>query len=113
MIHDRGAVAMVGAGVSIAIAALRTAAERDRVPVVGGDVTAEDWVRSPYLFPSDGAPLTSYDGGVIEAAKQAQGPGKAGLFYCVEASICTGLKTNYPHARSGRGPRSARFRPSH
>jgi branched-chain amino acid transport system substrate-binding protein len=103
MIHDRGAVAMVGGGVPIAIAALRTAAERDRVPVVGGDVTAEDWVRSPYLFPTGGAPLTSYDGGVIEAAKQAPGPRKAGLLYCVEASICTGLKTNYPHSAERAG----------
>jgi len=103
MMHDRGAVAMVGGGVPIAIAALRTAAERDRVPVVGGDVTAEDWVRSPYLFPTGGAPLTSYDGGVIEAAKLAQGPRKAGLFYCVEASICTGLKTNYPRSAQRAG----------
>jgi branched-chain amino acid transport system substrate-binding protein len=103
MIHDRGAVAMVGAGVPIAIAALRTAAERDKVPVVGGDVTAEDWVHSPYLFPTGGAPLTSYDGGVIEAAKQARGPRKAGLFYCVEASICTGLKNNYPHSAQRAG----------
>ncbi|GAA0604142.1 hypothetical protein GCM10009547_02400 [Sporichthya brevicatena] len=111
LIHDRGAVAIVGGGVPIAIAALRTAAERDRVPVVGGDVTAEDWVQSPYLFPTGGAPLTSYDGGVIDAARVAEGPRKAGLFYCVEASICTGLKNNFPksaeRAQAALGPIAA------
>ncbi|HEX3610094.1 MAG TPA: ABC transporter substrate-binding protein [Sporichthyaceae bacterium] len=106
IVHDRGAVAVVGAGAPIAIAALRTAAERDKVPVVGGDITAEDWVQSPYLFPTGGAPLTSYDGGVIEATKQTPGTRKAGLLYCVEASICTGLKNNYPKSveRAGAEP---------
>jgi branched-chain amino acid transport system substrate-binding protein len=96
MVHDQGAVAMVGAGVPIAMAALRTAAERDRVPVVGGDVTAVDWVQSPYLFPMGGAPLTAVDGGTIEAVKIAPKPAKAGIFYCVEAAICTDLKNNFP-----------------
>jgi branched-chain amino acid transport system substrate-binding protein len=103
LIHDRGAVALVGGGVPIAIAALRTAAERDKVPVVGGDVTAVDWVQSPYLFPTGGTPLTSYDGGVIDAAKVAKGPLKAGIFYCVEASICTGLKNNLPKSAQRAG----------
>jgi branched-chain amino acid transport system substrate-binding protein len=107
IIHDKGAIAMVGGGVPIAIAALRSAAERDKVPVVGGDITAVDWVQSPYLFPTGGAPLTSYDGGLVEAAATLKGTVKAGIFYCVEASICTGLKNNFPksvqraHAQQG------------
>ncbi|HUR75359.1 MAG TPA: ABC transporter substrate-binding protein [Sporichthya sp.] len=103
LVKDRGAVAIVGGGVPIAIAALRTSAERDKVPVVGGDVTAVDWVQSPYLFPTGGTPLTSYDGGVIDAAKVAKGPLKAGIFYCVEASICTGLKNNLPKSAERAG----------
>ncbi len=103
LVNDRGAVAIVGGGVPIAIAALRTSAERDKVPVVGGDVTAVDWVQSPYLFPTGGTPLTSYDGGVIDAAKVAKGPLKAGIFYCVEASICTGLKNNLPKSAERAG----------
>jgi branched-chain amino acid transport system substrate-binding protein len=107
IMHDKGAIAMVGGGVPIAIAALRSAAERDKIPVVGGDITAVDWVQSPYLFPTGGAPLTSYDGGVVEAASAIKGTVKAGIFYCVEASICTGLKNNFPksvqraHAEAG------------
>ncbi|HEY2832766.1 MAG TPA: ABC transporter substrate-binding protein [Sporichthyaceae bacterium] len=96
IIHDKGGIAMVGGGVPIAIAALRSAAERDKVPVVGGDITAVDWTQSPYLFPTGGAPLTSYDGAVVEAAALVKGTPKAGIFYCVEASICTGLKNNFP-----------------
>lgn len=103
MVNERGAVAVVGGGVPIAIAALRSSAERDKVPVVGGDVTAVDWVQSPYLFPTGGTPLTSYDGGVIDAARVAQGPLKAGIFYCVEASICTSLKNNLPKSAERAG----------
>jgi branched-chain amino acid transport system substrate-binding protein len=97
-IKARGAVAMVGAGVPIAIAALRSAAERDGIPVVGGDVTAVDWTQSPLLFPTGGAPLTAYDGATAEAAQvamQKDGKVKAGLIYCVEASICTSIKSNF------------------
>ena len=104
LVHDRGAVAMVGAGVSIAIAALRSAAERDRVPVVGGDVTAEDWVQSPYLFPTGGTPLAAYDGAVADATRAVtDGPAKAGIFYCVEASICSGIKNNFPNSAKRAG----------
>jgi branched-chain amino acid transport system substrate-binding protein len=100
---EKGAIAMVGGGVPIAIAALRSAAERDRIPVVGGDITAVDWVESPYMFPTGGAPLTSYDGGLIEAAAATKGPVKTGIFYCVEASICTALKNNFPQSTKRAG----------
>ena len=99
LVHNRGAVAVVGAGVPVAAGALRSAAERDKVPVVGGDVTATDWVQSPYLFPQGGAPMTANDGG-LAAAGRAAGGGKAGLIYCVEASICTAMKNNF--AKSAR-----------
>lgn len=94
LVHNRGAVAVAGAGVPIAAGALRSAAERDKVPVVGGDVVATDWVQSPYLFPQGGAPMTANDGG-LAAAGRAAGGGKAGLIYCVEASICTAMKSNF------------------
>ncbi len=104
LIHDRGAVAMVGAGVSIAIKSLRSSAERDRVPVVGGDGTAQDWIQSPYLFPVGTAPLAAYDGAVVDAARSAtNGAPKAGMLYCVEASICSDLKNNHPIAAKRAG----------
>ncbi len=96
MVHDRGAVAIVASGAPVANAALRTAAERDKVPVVGGDLTTVDWLQSPYLFSTGGSPLTAYDGSVIDASKAIGGAVKAGMLYCVEASICTSLKNNFP-----------------
>ncbi|GAA0608899.1 hypothetical protein GCM10009547_08630 [Sporichthya brevicatena] len=96
MVHDRGAVAIVASGAPVANAALRTAAERDKVPVVGGDLTTVDWLQSPYLFSTGGSPLTAYDGSVIDASKAIGGAVKAGMVYCVEASICTSLRNNFP-----------------
>ncbi|WP_019873924.1 ABC transporter substrate-binding protein [Sporichthya polymorpha] len=108
LVKDRGAVAVVGAGVPIAIAALRTAAERDKVPVVGGDVVAGDWTQSPYLFPPGAAPLTANDGALVQAARNAQGAPKTGLFYCVEASICSAIKNGFQRstelAKAALGP---------
>ncbi|MGQ0465918.1 MAG: ABC transporter substrate-binding protein [Sporichthyaceae bacterium] len=91
----KGAIACLGCGAPIPIAALRTAAERDKIPIIGGDNTAVDWFESQWLFPSGGAPLASYSGAYIDAAKVAPGA-KAGIMYCVEASVCTSLKNNHP-----------------
>jgi branched-chain amino acid transport system substrate-binding protein len=102
IVKQRGAVAIVGPGVPLAIAPLRSAAERDKVPVVGGDLTAVDWAQSPFLFPSGGAPLTAYDGAIIEAAKAAGG-GKLGMIYCVEGAICTDIKNNAPTSAQRAG----------
>ena len=98
----KGAIACLGCGTPITIAAMRSAAERDKIPAVGGDLTAEDWYQSPWLFPEGGAPLTSYSGAYVEAAKAAGG-GKSGIFYCVEASICTGLKNNHAEGSKRAG----------
>ena len=100
LVHSKGAVALVGAGVPIAIAALRSAAERDKVAVVGGDVTAEDWNQSPYLFPQGGSPVAGYVGAIIEAAGGNKPPNKVGLLYCVEASVCTTFKNSFPQMAS-------------
>jgi branched-chain amino acid transport system substrate-binding protein len=91
----KGAIACLGCGEPIPIAALRTAAERDKIPAVGGDNTAVDWFQSPWLFPAGGAPLASYSGAYVDAAKVVGKGAKAGLLYCVEASICTDLKNNH------------------
>jgi len=94
LVKVKGAIACLGCGAPITIAALRTAAERSKIPVVGGDNTAVDWFESQWLFPAGGAPLTSYSGAYVDAAKNQPGV-KAGILYCVEASICTGLKNNH------------------
>jgi branched-chain amino acid transport system substrate-binding protein len=97
-LKDKGMIAMVGAGEPITIGALRASAERDKIPVVGGDVVALDWQQSQYIFPQGGDSLTAYDGSTIEAAKNTPGAKVAGIIYCVEASVCTDIKNNFPNS---------------
>ncbi len=97
-LKERGMIAMVGAGEPITIGALRASAERDKIPVVGGDVVALDWQQSQYIFPQGGDSLTAYDGSTIEAAKHTPGAKVAGIIYCVEASVCTDIKNNFPNS---------------
>ena len=109
LVKQRGVVAILAAGVPITFKALQAAAERDKFPIVGGDLVSQDWYRSPYFFPQGGQPIVAYDGAYV-IAKQA-GATKIGLIYCVEASICTELKANHDKAvgRSGlaAGPTKA------
>jgi branched-chain amino acid transport system substrate-binding protein len=42
--------------------------------------------------------LTANDGALVYAARAAEGTDKAGIFYCVEASICSTLKNNFPRS---------------
>lgn len=97
-LKEKGMIAMVGAGEPITIGALRASAERDKIPVVGGDVVALDWQRSQYLFPQGGDSLTAYDGSTIDAAKNTPGAKVGGIVYCVEASVCTDIKNNFPNS---------------
>lgn len=103
LVRERGAVALLAAGTPVASAALRSAAERDKVPVIGADLNSEDYFSSPYLFPQGGLPLTAYDGSYYLATKAAGANGTAGLIYCVEISICTGVKNNHEKAAKRAG----------
>jgi branched-chain amino acid transport system substrate-binding protein len=94
----RGMVAMLGAAEPITMGALRASAERDKIPVIGGDLVDVAWFQSPWLFPQGAHPFTTFDGSLVEAAKARAGAKTAGLVYCVEASICTAIKNNYANS---------------
>jgi branched-chain amino acid transport system substrate-binding protein len=95
-LKSRGMVAMVGAAEPITMGSLRAAAERDRIPVIGGDLVDTAWFESPWVFPQGVHPYSTFDGSLYEAAKATPGAKTAGLVYCVEASICTNIKNNFP-----------------
>lgn len=97
-LKNRGMVAMLGAAEPITMGALRASAERDKIPVIGGDLVDLAWFQSPWLFPQGAHPFTTFDGSLVEAAKARTGSKVAGLVYCVEASICTGIKNNYANS---------------
>ena len=60
--------------------------EEKRVPVLGGEITAEEWNQSPMLFPQNAA-AHQVIAGIARLAKQIGGT-KFGLLYCAEARIC-------------------------
>jgi branched-chain amino acid transport system substrate-binding protein len=55
------------------------------------------------MFSQGGEALASYDIGQRYAAKVTTGTTKIGLAYCVEASICTAQKNNFPEATKRLG----------
>lgn len=99
----RGMVAMVGAGEPITMGALRAQAERDKIPVIGGDLVDTAWYESTWVFPQGASTGASYDGSLVEAVKARPGATKAGLIYCVEASICTAIKGNFANSAATAG----------
>jgi branched-chain amino acid transport system substrate-binding protein len=87
LVHNKHAIAIVGADMPIVIGAGRSAADQAQVPIVGGDLVATDWNSDSNLYPSGGSGLAVVGGGIAQAAADT-GDRKVGLLYCVEASIC-------------------------
>lgn len=87
LVKEKGVQAFVGVFDALGFKGVADAAERLKVPVVGGDAIDFAWNESPYLFPTGAGIL-----GVIRGALQqtvALGKKNLGLLYCVEASACT------------------------
>ncbi|WP_344609900.1 ABC transporter substrate-binding protein [Sporichthya brevicatena] len=82
--------ALVSLWAPLSIPAMRSAIERYRLPVVGGDSVMPDWYQHPLLFPQ-GAGL---NGAVAGALRQAVDAGftKIGMLYCVETPLCAGVQ---------------------
>ncbi|MGQ0624009.1 MAG: ABC transporter substrate-binding protein [Sporichthyaceae bacterium] len=91
LIHQQKVAALIAAGVPLTSAAMRAAVERERFPVIGGELVSTDWYQSQYMFPQGGHPLDAYFGAYQQASRATNG-GKVGLIYCVEASICSELQ---------------------
>ncbi|MGQ0846266.1 MAG: ABC transporter substrate-binding protein [Sporichthyaceae bacterium] len=89
LVRSKGVVALVGTFAELTQPSLQSAAERLKVPVVGGALVTYEWNRSPYLFPQ-GASLTSQAFALARQAVQ-DGKGRAGILYCVESPTCTSV----------------------
>lgn len=87
LVKKKGVVALVGVFDAIGFKGVQSAAERLKVPVIGGDGLDPAWNDSPYLFPTGSGLL----GGIRGSLRQTVTAGKTnlGLLYCVEASACT------------------------
>jgi len=91
LLETKHAQALVGVTIPIAIAALRSVVDQAKVPVVGGDLVADDWNQDPYLFTEGSAGIVDLVGSVKSLVK-ATGKTRLGILYCVEASICQAIK---------------------
>ena len=87
LVRNKHAQALVGNWTVLTEAGMRTAVERMKVPVIGGDLAGLSWHDSPWLFPQ-GAGLLDMNRGVLEEAVST-GLTKIALLYCVEAAACT------------------------
>jgi branched-chain amino acid transport system substrate-binding protein len=85
---NKHAVAILGVDDPIAIAANISAAEQNKVPIIGGDLSSPDWNNNPLVFPVGGSSMQVYSGSFIKVAALNHLT-KFGVVYCVEASICT------------------------
>lgn len=94
LVKNKHAVAIVGLDQPITIASGRSAAAQNGVPVVGGDLTPTDWTEDPTLFSQGGGAIYVYTGAVREAIK-ATGKTNVGEIYCIEASICGVINSNW------------------
>jgi branched-chain amino acid transport system substrate-binding protein len=94
MVRNKGAVAIVGAGVGTTFSAARRFAETNKIPIIGGDMVEPGWYGSPWVFPEGGSPLADYSGAMIGAANAVKGR-RVGLIYCVEAAICGIIANNF------------------
>jgi branched-chain amino acid transport system substrate-binding protein len=89
LVTNKHVSALVAAFSPLAPAAVRQAAEKYKVPVIGGDLASFEWNESPYMFP-EGASLRTRVYLLMREAVAAGFP-KMGLLYCVETPSCTTL----------------------
>jgi branched-chain amino acid transport system substrate-binding protein len=89
LVETKKVLALVATFTTLTEAALKDAAEKYKVPVVGGDVIGFEWNSSPYMFP-EGAGFRDLAFGLLKQAADAGLP-KFGLLYCVETPTCTTL----------------------
>lgn len=87
LVQDKKVQALVGTFDALGFKGILTAAEKAKIPLVGGDGIDFAWNESPYAFPTGAGIL----GAIRGALKQTIASGKLnlGLLYCVEASVCT------------------------
>jgi branched-chain amino acid transport system substrate-binding protein len=86
-LQDKGVQAIAAVFDPLGFAGLRTAVEKAKMPVIGGDGIDFAWNESPYLFPVGAGLLGSVRGAIHQTV--LSGKTNMGLLYCVEATVCT------------------------
>ena len=104
LVNQHHVQALVGV-MSFGLAGIIPAIEREKLPVIGGDLVAPQWFAHPLLFPQ-GAGLNAIVDGAVQ---QVVNSGKTthGMVYCVEVSVCSDVAEQYPLSVEAAGARLA------
>lgn len=89
MVESDGAIGLVGTMVPLSLSGIRSYIEQKGIPLVGGDVTLPDWIKSPVIFPQ-GTDVTSIASGAVRLIT-AGNYKKLAVLYCGESPSCKGL----------------------
>jgi branched-chain amino acid transport system substrate-binding protein len=91
LVENRGAVAFVGNGASLAMKGGTSYLESKKVPVFGSDCSVPEWFQGAVYFPQC-ASFTSQVTNVMAAGRRISGKTKFGFLVCSEANACTSQK---------------------
>jgi branched-chain amino acid transport system substrate-binding protein len=94
LIQNKKVIAVVGVAQPIVLDATRSVTSKAGIPIVGGDLFGLAWNTDPLLFPQGTSAISSFAVGLQAAAESVKAT-KAGVLYCVEASICSALNEHF------------------
>ncbi len=87
LVQSKKVQALVGTFDALGFQGILGAAEKYKIPLIGGDGIDFKWNQSPYAFPAGAGLLGAVRGSLQQTI--AAGKLNLGLLYCVEASVCT------------------------
>jgi ABC-type branched-subunit amino acid transport system substrate-binding protein len=90
LVQNKKVVSLVGAYVPLSISGFRSAVDKEKIPVIGGDLFSVDWWESPYFYPV-GTYVNANAFGSSQALAAA-GATKVAVIYCLEAAVCPPYK---------------------
>lgn len=90
LVQNKKAVALVGAFVPLSINGFRSAVDKEKVPVIGGDLFSTTWWEDPLFYPVG----TFVDANAFGSSQalSAAGAKKVAVIYCIEAGVCPPYK---------------------
>jgi branched-chain amino acid transport system substrate-binding protein len=90
LVQNKKAVAVVGAFVPLSISGFKSAVDKEKVPVIGGDLFSTTWWTDPLFYPV-GTYVNANAFGSSQALA-AGGAKKVAVIYCIEAGVCPPYK---------------------
>jgi branched-chain amino acid transport system substrate-binding protein len=90
LVENRKAVGIVASFVPLSISGFKSAVDKEKVPVIGGDLFSTTWWDDPLFYPV-GTYVNANAFGSSQALA-ASGQTKVAVIYCIEAGVCPPYK---------------------